>query len=55
MENNNNKTNNEPDKPEPKKRPYIKPVLRELGTVRNLTHGGGCLKTYDGAIFKKRM
>lgn len=47
--------NEQQPKPEPQKRPYVKPVLRELGNVRDLTHGGGCIHKFDGVIRKKRM
>jgi hypothetical protein len=38
----------EPNGDRPEKKPYVKPALRRLGSVRDLTHGGGCLTTSDG-------
>lgn len=31
------------------KRPYVRPVLRRLGSVRELTLGGGLSHTADGS------
>jgi hypothetical protein len=36
------------------RKPYARPALRRLGSVRELTHGGGSVKVTDGAA-KTRM
>ncbi len=33
---------------------YARPILRRLGTVRDLTHSGGCVKMSDGSRATKK-
>jgi hypothetical protein len=33
---------------------YARPILRRLGTVRDLTHSGGCVKMSDGGRPSKK-
>ncbi len=40
---------------EEKRKPYASPKLRRLGSVRDLTHAGGCKSMSDGILTMMHM
>jgi hypothetical protein len=36
------------------RKPYVRPTLRRLGSVRDLTHSGGCVHMTDGSRASKK-